>query len=196
MLARFRHPQRQGEEPYDAAWLAATGFDVRRRCRGRSASKGPATRCSAATRCSPAIASAATSAGHQQIGRLLGVPRDAAGAGRSRTTITSTPASARSRRAVAIWFPPAFDDYGRVPSREHIDELIEVEHAGSPSGSPATPSWSAGRWSPTPAARVARRARGSRLRAGRHAAGRIRQSRRQRKCLTLRLDGEEAAAWR
>ena len=28
ILARFRHPQRQGEEPYDEAWLAAHGFRV------------------------------------------------------------------------------------------------------------------------------------------------------------------------
>src|ERR1700731_327487 len=28
VLARFRHPQRQGEEPYDEAWLARAGFAV------------------------------------------------------------------------------------------------------------------------------------------------------------------------
>src|SRR5205814_1341422 len=30
ILAHFRHPQRQGEEPYDADWLTAHGFTVRR----------------------------------------------------------------------------------------------------------------------------------------------------------------------
>src|SRR5689334_21055966 len=28
VLAKFRHPERQGEEPHDRAWLAAAGFDV------------------------------------------------------------------------------------------------------------------------------------------------------------------------
>ncbi len=30
ILARFRHPQRQGEEPHDERWLAAAGFTVRK----------------------------------------------------------------------------------------------------------------------------------------------------------------------
>src|SRR5581483_7872971 len=30
ILARFRHVQRQGEEPYDDAWLQAAGFTVRK----------------------------------------------------------------------------------------------------------------------------------------------------------------------
>jgi len=28
VLTRFRHPERQGEEPYDAAWFRAAGYDV------------------------------------------------------------------------------------------------------------------------------------------------------------------------
>ena len=30
LVAHFRHPQRQGEEPIDVAWFAAHGFEVRR----------------------------------------------------------------------------------------------------------------------------------------------------------------------
>ena len=28
VLSRFRHPQRQGEEPYDEAWFAQQGFQI------------------------------------------------------------------------------------------------------------------------------------------------------------------------
>src|SRR5258708_3131715 len=30
LVAHFRHPQRQGEEPLDAAWFSNHGFEVRR----------------------------------------------------------------------------------------------------------------------------------------------------------------------
>ena len=59
ILSHFRHPQRQGEEQYDAAWLAEHGFEVTRLARDDSL-KARAMHSFAATRCSQAIESAVT----------------------------------------------------------------------------------------------------------------------------------------
>ena len=45
------------------------------------------------------------------------------------TTITWTPAFARSNPDVAIFYPPAFDAYGIQALREHIPQLIPVVEA-------------------------------------------------------------------
>ena len=44
----------------------------------------------------------------------------------TRASITSTPASARSRPDHALYYPGAFDDYGRSVLRDRIPDLIEV----------------------------------------------------------------------
>jgi hypothetical protein len=46
VLARFRHPQRAGEEPHDATWLSEHGFEVVHA--PGDVFEGAATRCSAA----------------------------------------------------------------------------------------------------------------------------------------------------
>ena len=53
---------------------------------------------------------------------------------------------------VAIYYPPAFDEYGQRALREVVDELIPWP-SPRPGTSPATRSLSAARWSPTSAVR-------------------------------------------
>ncbi len=72
VLARFRHPQRQGEEPHvESLVLKRTASSVEPPAGVYF--EGAGTPCFAATRCWPAIASAATPAGMQQIGEQLAV---------------------------------------------------------------------------------------------------------------------------
>ena len=96
----------------------------------------------------------------------------------------------------AIWYPPAFDDYGQRAIREHVPNLIEAEQAEAERF--ACNAVVIGRHVITNTGcdqlHAALAARGYEpiatpldefVKAGGSA-----------KCLTLRLDGEEAAAWR
>jgi N-dimethylarginine dimethylaminohydrolase len=100
------------------------------------------------------------------------------------------------RPAMALWHPPAFDEYARAALRAAIPELIEVdaaeaarfacnavvlgEHVVLNEGCPrleAALAASGFQTHPTPLDQF--------IKAGGSA-----------KCLTLRLDGEDAASWR
>ena len=163
-------------------------------CRRAGISRAQATPCSAAKRSSPAIDSGAT----------CGVTSGSASGWASRScrwswsirgSITSTPASARWRRIGPSYYPGAFDEYGRSVLRDRIPDLIEVaaEEAVSFScnavvvgetvvlndGAPSSP--------PPQDAGFAVRPLGFSefIKSGGSA-----------KCLTLRIDGEEAASWK
>jgi N-dimethylarginine dimethylaminohydrolase len=142
ILARFRHPQRQGEEPHDEAWLAAAGFAV-----------------------DPYYY-------HLDTCFCPLAP------------------------GLAVYYPPAFDDYGRRALADWVSTLIPVEEAEARSF--ACNAVVVGRNVVTntgcPGLRAALRQHGYTphetplsefVKAGGSA-----------KCLTLRLDGEEAATWK
>ncbi len=194
VLSRFRHPQRQGEEPYNEAWLSQHGFEIRRPPPGLYfEGAGDALFCGETLFAGYRIRSDIR--GHQQIGRELGrrvIPLELVNPYYYHLDTCFCPLAA----GVAVWFPPAFDEYGRRAIESLIPELIPVEESESRrfacnavvvgravitnTGCPALERQLADRGfvpRQTPLDEF--------VKAGGSA-----------KCLTLRLDGEEAAPWK
>jgi N-dimethylarginine dimethylaminohydrolase len=194
ILARFRHTQRQAEQPQFRRWLATAGFDVvDAPGEGSFEGAGDALFCGDTLYGGYRIRSDA--ALHQKIGEYLDVrviPLELVDPYFYHLDTCFCPLAPGE----AIWYPAAFDDYGRKALEAQIEQLIEV--------------------SPDEAARFACNAVvvGKRVitNTGCDALHDELQRRGYEpfatpldefvkaggsaKCLTLRLDGEEAAAWR
>ena len=152
-------------------------------------------RSSAATRCSADTSSAATPA---RIHWLVGadrLPHDSAAAGRSVLLSPRHVLLPVQRDARPFTYPPAFDEYAQRSLKEHMPGLIEVRAGG---GGPVCVQ--------RDRRRTERRAEhGLSAARGRLAEGRFPATRTEldefikaggsAKCLTLRLDGEDAAGW-
>jgi N-dimethylarginine dimethylaminohydrolase len=194
VLARFRHPERQGEEPHDEAWLTAHGFEVRRPPEGAFfEGAGDALFCGDTLFAGYRIRSDAR--GHQQIGALLGVrviPLELVNDYYYHLDTCFCPLAP----GLAIYYPRAFDDYAQLVLKEQVSDLIVVDEAEAQRF--ACNAVVVGRTVVTntgcPKLHEDLRVRGFTpretcldefVKAGGSA-----------KCLTLRLDGEEAAAWR
>jgi N-dimethylarginine dimethylaminohydrolase len=194
VLSRFRYSQRQAEEPVFEAWFSANGYSVERPPENFSfEGAGDALFCGDTLWAGYRMRSDA--GGHQAIGRMLGVrviPVELVDARYYHLDTCFCPLAS----GVAIYFPAAFDEYGRRALAAGIDELIAVEPAEAErfacnavvvgktvitnTGCDALHAELARRgYSPvaTPLDEF--------VKAGGSA-----------KCLTLRLDGEEAAGWK
>jgi N-dimethylarginine dimethylaminohydrolase len=134
-------------------------------------------------------------AGHQAIGQLLGVrvlPVELIDARYYHLDTCFCPLAPET----AIWYPPAFDHYGQRAIEEHVPRLIAVERA------------EAERFACNAVVigcRVITNTGCDRLHTALAEAGyepiatpldEFTKAGGSAKCLTLRLDGEEAAAWR
>jgi N-dimethylarginine dimethylaminohydrolase len=194
VLSRFRHAQRQGEEPHFQRWFDEHGYWVLQPPKGVSfEGAGDALFCGETLFAGYLTRS---DAGEQQkIGQFVGrrvIPLELVDAYYYHLDTCFCPLAT----GVAAYFPGAFDDYGRKALAEHVEELIEVDaiearsfacnavvvgtHVVTNVGCPKLHAALKRRgYSPleTPL--------GEFVKAGGSA-----------KCLTLRLDGEEAAAWR
>jgi len=194
LLSRFRHPQRQGEEPHNRRWFVEHGFEVVDVPDGFSfEGAGDALFCGDTLFAGYRMRSDA--AGQQWIGRTLGVrviPVELIDPRYYHLDTCFCPLAAGE----AIWHLLAFDDYGRRAIAEHVPKLIEVNprdaerfacnavvigrrvitNTGCDELHAALAKWG---YEPvaTPLDEF--------VKAGGSA-----------KCLTLRLDGEDAAAWR
>jgi N-dimethylarginine dimethylaminohydrolase len=194
LVSRFRHRQRQGEEPYNRLWFEEHGFEVLAVPENFSfEGAGDALFCGDTLYAGYRIRSDA--AGHQQIGRMLGcrvIPVELVDARYYHLDTCFCPLA----EGEAIWYPPAFDEYGQRAIREHVGKLIEAERA------------EAERFACN-AVVIGRRVITNTGCDGLHAALARRgydpvataldefvKAGGSAKCLTLRLDGEEAAAWR
>ncbi len=194
LLSRFRFRERRGESPYNRRWFEGHGFavlDVPEHFRFEGA--GDALFCGDTLFAAYRMRSDA--AGHQAIGRLLGVrviPLELIDTRYYHLDTCFCPLSP----VEAIWYPPAFDTYGQQAIRAHVPLLI----AAAPSEAErfACNAVVIGRSVITNTGcnqlHVDLAQRGYTpvatpldefVKAGGSA-----------KCLTLRLDGEEAAAWR
>jgi len=194
VLAHFRHPQRQGEEPYDRQWLAQAGYEVLTAPQGISfEGAGDALFCGDTL--FAGYRQRSDAAGHQQIGAMLGVrviPLELVDPYYYHLDTCLCPLAP----GLAVYYPPAFDDYGRRVLSELVDELLPVQPEEAArfacnavvvgptvvtnTGCPQLHELLAARgFTPksTPLDEF--------VKAGGSA-----------KCLTLRLDGEEAAAWK
>jgi N-dimethylarginine dimethylaminohydrolase len=193
ILSHFRHSQRQGEESLVAAWFRRHGFTVEQLPEGRFfEGAGDALFCGETLIAGYRIRSDVHS--QQLVGELFGcevIPLELIDEHYYHLDTCFCPLAPD----VAIWYPGAFDDYGRRALAERIETLIPVAAAEAQSfacnavvvgknvvtntGSPQLHrDLAANGFNPqeTPLSEF--------VKAGGSA-----------KCLTLRLDGEEAAAW-
>ncbi len=193
VLARFKHQQRQGEETHFQQWFEANGWQVQQ-SPGDFAFEGAGDALFCGETLFAGYRMRSDAGGHQKIGEMLGVrvlPLELIDPYYYHLDTCFCPLSKDS----AIYFPGAFDDYGLRVLRELIGQLIPVEKQEARSfacnavvvgrkvitntGCPGLHQHlkQAG-FEPvaTPLSEFAK--------AGGSA-----------KCLTLRLDGEEAALW-
>lgn len=194
VMARFRHPERQGEVPFDQAWLEKAGFEIRHVPQDlHFEGAGDALFCGDTLVAGYRIRSHAR--GHQQIGEMLGcrvIPIELVDPYYYHLDTCFCPL----RSGQAIWHPAAFDDYGRKALHAVVPDLIEV--TGDEARRFACNAVVVGKTVLTntgcPQLHAALTERGFQpretlldefVKAGGSA-----------KCLTLRLDGEDAAGWK
>jgi N-dimethylarginine dimethylaminohydrolase len=194
LMSRFRHRQRQGEEPYNRRWFSEHGFEIVDVPPNFSfEGAGDALFCGDTLYAGYRMRSDA--AGHQEIGRLLGcrvLPLELVDARYYHLDTCFCPLA----EGEAIWYPAAFDEYGQLAIREHIPHLIEADRPEAERF--ACNAVVIGR-------RVITNTGCDRLHAALAARGyepvatpldEFVKAGGSAKCLTLRLDGEEAAAWK
>ncbi|MGC4003434.1 MAG: arginine deiminase-related protein [Pirellulales bacterium] len=194
ILTRFHHVERQGETPHDEAWFAAHGFTpVTLPGDASFEGAGDALFCGDTLFAGYRIRSHARM--HQEIGAMLGVrviPLELTDNYYYHVDTCFCPLDPQT----AIYYPPAFDEYARAALAAHIPNLIVVEKDEAREF--ACNAVVVGRTVVTntgcPRLHAALAAHGFTpiatplsefVKAGGSA-----------KCLTLRLDGEEAAGWR
>lgn len=193
-LSRFRYSQRKAEEPVFAEWFAENGFTVQDVPEDFSfEGAGDALFCGDTLWAGYRMRSDA--GGHQAIGRMLGVrviPVELVDARYYHLDTCFCPLAP----GVAIYFQGAFDEYGRRALEAGVDELIPVEAAEAErfacNAVVVGKTVITNTGCETLHAELARRGYSpvatpldEFVKAGGSA-----------KCLTLRLDGEEAAGWR
>jgi N-dimethylarginine dimethylaminohydrolase len=194
ILSHFRHEQRQGEEPLFADWLNRHGFELLKLPEERYfEGAGDALYCGDTLIAGYRIRSDVRS--QQLVGEMTNsrvVPLELIDGHYYHLDTCFCPLAP----GVAIWYPGAFDDYGRRALTELVPDLIPVaqeeahsfacnavvigQHVVTNAGSPQLHrDLKARGYTPieTPLSEF--------VKAGGSA-----------KCLTLRLDGEEAAAWK
>ncbi len=194
ILSRFRFPQRQGEEEHYEHWLSGHRFEVRR-LRGPAffEGAGDALFCGDTLWAGYRIRSDVASL--REIGELLGcrvIPLELVEPRYYHLDTCFCPLAAD----LAIYYPPAFDEYGRKALGEGIPRLVAVGDAEAwhfacnavvlgrtvitNTGCPELHERLSAQ-----GFTVLETPLGEFVRAGGSA-----------KCLTLRLDGEDAATWR
>jgi N-dimethylarginine dimethylaminohydrolase len=194
IVAHFRHPERQGEEAQDEQWLAAHGFRIEHLPAGHCfEGAGDALFCGDTLFAGYRLRSAARAA--QWVGQRLGcrvIPLELIDPYYYHLDTCFCPLAP----GVAIYYPNAFDQYAVAALRELVPRLIAVSRAEAQrfacnavvvgqtvitnTGCPALHQALVERgFTPreTPLDEF--------VKAGGSA-----------KCLTLRLDGEDAASWR
>jgi N-dimethylarginine dimethylaminohydrolase len=194
VLSRFRHVQRQGEEEHDANWLSRHGFDVLQLPEQMYfEGAGDALFCGDTLFAGYRKRSDAKS--HQRVGKLIGcrvIPLELVDPYYYHLDTCFCPVAG----GVAIYYPGAFDDYGRRVLAELVPQRIEVEADEAPSF--ACNAVVVGR---TVVTNIGCPGLHARLKDYGFAAietplSEFVKAGGSAKCLTLRLDGEEAAGWR
>ncbi len=194
ILSRFRHAQRQGEEEHDAAWLAAAGFEVLRLPPRMSfEGAGDALFCGETLFAGYRKRSDAKS--HQHVGKLVNarvIPLELIDPYYYHLDTCFCPLTP----AAAIYFPAAFDEYGLRVLDELVTELIPVDAEVAQSF--ACNAVVVGQTVVTnvgcPKLHAALHSRG--FATIETPLGEFVKAGGSAKCLTLRLDGEEAATWK
>lgn len=193
VLSRFRHSQRQGEEPHDRQWLAARGFQVLSLPRELYfEGAGDALFCGDTLLAGYRVRSDVRA--HQQIAAMLDcrvIPLELIDPRFYHLDTCFCPVTAD----LAIYYPPAFDEYGRRALEESIEDLIAVEELEAERF--ACNAVVIGRRviTHTGCPQLHRQLESRGFRALETPLDEFLKSGGSAKCLTLRLDGEDAAAW-
>ena len=123
--SNFRFSERRGEEPYFEKWFAERGFDVLRLPDAMFfEGEGDALFCNNALFCGYRFRSDIRS--HQAVGEMLGTLAVSLELADDRYYHLDT-CFCPLPDGTAIWYPAAFDEYGRRAVRHHVRELIAVE---------------------------------------------------------------------
>ena len=193
VVSRFRPVQRQPEEAYNANWFVENGFEVQRMADDRFfEGAGDALFCGETLWAGYRMRSDARS--QQQLGEMLNcrvIPLELVDAYYYHLDTCFCPLAA----GIAMYYPGAFDDYGRKALQEHVHTLIEIEtdEAKSFAANAVVVGNTVVTNEGCPTLHEKLRENGFHpiatplhefVKAGGSA-----------KCLTLRLDGEEAAVW-
>jgi N-dimethylarginine dimethylaminohydrolase len=194
VLSRFRHPQRQGEEPHFQAWFSSHDFSVLIPPDSVSfEGAGDALFCGDTLLAGYLTRSHA--GGLQKIGELLGrrvIPLELVDPYYYHLDTCFCPLN----QTTAAYFPGAFDNYGRQALAEHVAELIPVEEAEARSF--ACNAVVVGEYVVTntgcPRLHADLKSRG--FTPHETALSEFVKAGGSAKCLTLRLDGEDAAGWK
>ncbi|QDU59120.1 dimethylarginine dimethylaminohydrolase family protein [Aeoliella mucimassa] len=199
LVSRFRHPQRQGESPVFRDWFAEHGFEVVEFAPPDEGGgydfegAGDALFCGDTLFAGYRMRSDATC--HQQIGSLLGVrviPVELVDSRYYHLDTCFCPLAEDE----AIWYPPAFDDYGRRAIEGTIDKLIAVEQSEAERF--ACNAVVVGRqvFTNTGCNELHAELRDRGYEPTATPLDEFVKAGGSAKCLTLRLDGEQAASWR
>ncbi|MEX0703149.1 MAG: arginine deiminase-related protein [Planctomycetales bacterium] len=192
-LANFRHAARQGETPLDAEWFREQGFEtIEIPDRWKFEGAGDALFCGDTLFAGYIIRSDAGAM--QWLAEQMdcrAIPVQLVDDYYYHLDTCFCPLSPTE----AVWYPPAFDDYGRTAIEQHVPTLIAVEpdearrfacnavvvgkHVALNAGCPRLEA---------DLARLGYAPHGAELGEFIKAGG-------SAKCLTLRLDGEDAAVW-
>jgi N-dimethylarginine dimethylaminohydrolase len=122
LLSRFRHRQRQGEESYNRKWLAENGFEIVDLPENFSF-EGAGDALFSGDTLYAGYRMRSDAAGHQEIGRMLGcrvIPVELVDARYYHLDTCFCPLS----EGEAIWYPSAFDEYGQRAVREHVGQSL------------------------------------------------------------------------
>lgn len=194
ILSHFRHPQRQGEEPYFAAKLEHLGMQVIRLPDDEYfEGAGDALFCGAGLFAGYRIRSVVRSLQH--VAALIGVqvmPLELVDQRFYHLDTCFCPLEPSQ----AIWFPAAFDAYGQQVIRENIPNLIDLTEIEAISF--AANAVVIGRHvvTNTGCPQLQARLRNEGFEPIETPLSEFVKAGGSAKCLTLRLDGEEAADWK
>jgi N-dimethylarginine dimethylaminohydrolase len=194
LVSRFLHGVRQGESPHFAQWAAEHGFQVEELPPGmHHEGAGDALFCGEILFAGYRIRSNAAS--HHWVGQRLQVevlPLELIDPRFYHLDTCFCPL----KRDEAMYYPGAFDDYGRSVLREHVPHLIEVsvDEAAAFSCNAVVLGGNVILNEGSPKLARALLWRGYTVHTLRFSE--FIKSGGSAKCLTLRLDGEDAAAWR
>jgi arginine dihydrolase len=134
-------------------------------------------------------------AGHQQIGRMIGcrvIPVELVDARYYHLDTCFCPLAGGE----AVWYPAAFDDYGRRAIREHVPMLIEADRAEAERFACNAVVIDRRVITNTGCERLHAALASRRYQPVATPLDEFVKAGGSAKCLTLRLDGENAAAWR
>ena len=194
ILARFRHAQRQGEETHNEAWLSRHEFDVRTLPDEMNfEGAGDALFCGDTLFSGYRIRSDARS--HQQVGEMVGcrvIPLELVDTYFYHLDTCFCPLAPDA----AIYYPAAFDDYGRRVLSDLVPNLIEVEEEDARAFGCNAVVVGDAVVTNTGCEWLVEQLRAEGFTTVATPLSEFVKAGGSAKCLTLRLDGEDAAAWR